>query len=309
MIHSVSLNEHIIRTLLYYKIFDHPLSANELFYLLPMNSLDREQFRNYLADMVNQGALLCSHKYYLLPKISPEIFILRTQRENYARRKMKIARLMTHVIKRFPFVRGVFLSGDLSKGVARQDSDIDYVIVTAPHRLWICRALLVIFKKVFLLNSKKYFCLNYFVATDQLKLEDQNYYTATEIAHLKPLYNIEIFLRYMNANSWVKRFFPNYKVFALNHNKPNSRRSILQKILEVFFFGRFANHLDFWLMNTMKRIWAKRYPEYDEHTRDKIFRCTPTESCAYVGNFSDKILSLYKEQLQQHGLHFQNIAQ
>ena len=37
---------HVERTLLYYEIFDHPLTAEELFLLMPANSLSLAAFRN-----------------------------------------------------------------------------------------------------------------------------------------------------------------------------------------------------------------------------------------------------------------------
>src|SRR6266852_2069444 len=170
--------EYIVRTLLYYEIFDHPLTSDELFYFLPMNSITKSQFREQLSGLEREGAVVDTGNYYRLPEVSENIIQLRANRERLAQKRLRIARIMTLIIKRFPFVRGVFLSGDLSKGVAHAESDIDYVIVTAQQRLWICRSLLVLFKKTFLLNSKRYFCLNYYVAENNLILEDQNYFTA-----------------------------------------------------------------------------------------------------------------------------------
>jgi hypothetical protein len=209
---------------------------------------------------------------------------------------------MGHVIKRFPFVRAIFISGDLSKGVANPMSDIDYVVVTEPGRLWICRMLLVGFKKCFLLNSKKYFCLNYYLDSAHLELDDRNYYTATEIAHLKPLFNTALFLKYMNANSWIRGFFPNYRIAPQRALTPDDRRSFLQAILELPFKGAWADRLDARLMEFMKRIWKKRYPDVDEPTREHAFRCSISESRAYVGNFSEKVLDIYRRKLEAHSL-------
>jgi hypothetical protein len=50
-------------------------------------------------------------------------------------------------------------------------------------------------------------------------------------------------------------------------------------------------------------LWKKRYPEFDDETRNKIFRSTPYESRAYVGNYQEKILKIYREKLDAHGLH------
>ena len=296
-----NLKNDILRTLLYFEIFDHALSPRELLYLLPRNSVTKSDLEVTLSKLVDEGVLQDGGGLFHLPN-DVNHGLLRRQREKLARKRMIVARFMGHIIKRFPFVRGIFISGDLSKGVASLESDIDYVIVVQPRRIWICRTLLVLFKKVFLLNSKKYFCLNYFVDSDNLTFDDQNYYSAVEIVYLKPLYNFSLYLRYLNSNSWIQSYFPNYQYFALSRQQGNLTDSVLQKILEVVIIGRFADRLDHALMEIMKRVWKKRYPEYDEETRERLFRSTTTESRAYAGNFASKIFSIYEEKLRRYQL-------
>ena len=293
---------YIIRTLLYYEIFEHPLTADELFYLLPRNSITKASFLLILGQLSGTGPIRFQDGFYSLQQNDADLAGLRLRRERLARRRLLVARFMAHLIKRFPFVRGVFISGDLSKGVANPKSDIDYVVVTAPGRLWICRTLLVAFKKIALLNSKKYFCLNYYLDTAHLLLDDHNYFTATEVAHLKPLFNSSLYLRYMNANSWIKSFFPNYRIFALQHLRANDRKSVLQSLLELPFKRSWADRLDARLMEFMKRTWKSRYPEFDDATRERIFRCNISESRAYVGNFSEKVLGIYRRKLESRSL-------
>src|SRR5690606_3777846 len=93
-----------------------------------------------------------------------------------------IARKKAKLISQFPFVRGVMASGSLSKGYADEKSDIDFFIITIPNRLWIARTLLVLYKRIFLLNSHKFFCVNYFVDEKHLGIEEKNLFTATELA-------------------------------------------------------------------------------------------------------------------------------
>lgn len=296
------LKADVLRTLIYYDIFEHALTAEELFTLSPANSIAEERFFRRLEELAAQGEIVVREGFYLLPARPPEFGALRLRKGRLARSRLRIARLMARIMKRFPFVRGVFVSGDLSKGVASASSDIDYVVVTAPGRLWICRTLLILFKKVFLLNSRKYFCLNSFVAEDALESSERNYFTATEIAHLKPLYGMTTFLRYMNANTWIREYFPNFRVFALAPNETDSRRSLLQRLGELCFAGSWAEALDLRTMEWMRSVWARRYPEFDEQTRTKLFRCTRGESSAYAGNFSDKILALYSARLADYRL-------
>jgi hypothetical protein len=293
---------YIKQTLLYYEIFDHPLTANELFILLPQNSLTRQSFHSLIEDLVHQNKLRSTNGFYQLYSNHKDLSSIRHTRQKLAKKRFMIAKNMSYIMRIFPFVRGIFVSGDLSKGVASPMSDIDYVIVTAPKRLWICRTLLICFKKIFLLNKRKYFCLNFFVSEDNMKLDEKNYYTATEIAHLKPLYNENLFLNYMNANSWIKEFFPNYSVSYLATIGTQHSLNLMQKFFELLFFGSWADALDAKLMNLMRELWKKRYPEYDTPTQERIFRSNDKESRAFIGNFSDKVLSRYNEKLKENNL-------
>jgi hypothetical protein len=296
------LHTEILRALLYYDIFHHPLTTFELFSFLPMNSMTFEEFTENIKAHGPGSDVHADGDYYFVRGKSAAIVTHRGTKERHARKMWKRARLSMHVIKRFPFVRGVFVSGDLSKNATNKNSDVDFFILTEPNHLWITRTLLILFKKFFLLNSKKYFCLNYFATTDHLALGDQNIFLATEVAHLKPLYNSELFFSYIEANKWILVYFPNLEVQRLAPRQISNRRSILQRLLEIPFSLVDADTLDSFLMRKMKEVWKRRYPEYDEATRERLFRCTKYESRAYVGNFEEKILALYHEKLREFGI-------
>jgi hypothetical protein len=293
--------QHILRTLLYYEMFNHPLSAKELYHLFPVNSMTFTSFQQFLSHLVQRGDIMRGRHFIHTPG-NEQFCSNRMAGETLGRKRLTIARLMSHIIKRFPFVRAVFVSGDLSKGVATSASDIDYVIVTEPHRLWICRTLLILFKKIFLFNSKKYFCLNYFIDSAHLELDTRTYYSATEIAHLKPLHNLSLYIRYMNANNWILNYFPNFRAFAFLTVYHQNRNSFIQKALEIPFNGRWADKLDKLLMNMMKDVWKRRYPEHDDMTRKMLFKSTEYESRAYGGNFAEKILTTYDLKLRENNL-------
>lgn len=296
------LSRAIVSTLLYYDIWDHPLTAQELFAFLPVNSLTQDEFRMRLGEAVSRGRIQHHGGYYYVSQKAADVVRQRIDRERHARRMWFFARLSAQIIKRFPFVRGVMVSGDLSKNSTGRSSDVDFFIVTAPGRLWIARTLLILFKKTFLLNRKKFFCLNYFATADHLGLEEHNIFLATEVATLKPLYNMGIFLSCLRANGWIKEYFPNFDMRYLPMTKTNERPSFLQRILEIPFALLPAEALDRSLERMMERVWARRYPEYDEETRKRIFRCSRFESRAYVGDFQEKILARYEQRLRDFGV-------
>ena len=296
------LKNDILRTLLYFDIWSYPLDSKELYTFLPVGSITLDQFRQELATLTLGDVLLGKDGYYFVGNRTPDIVDERRRREKHADGMWFWARVSMHLIKRFPFVRAVFVSGELSKNVTQKGSDVDFFILTEPNRLWIARTLLIGFKKLFLFNKKKYFCLNSFVSTARLELEDRSIYTAVEIATLKPLFNMQAFLQYLDANRWIKDYFPNFDISNFTLPRVSERKSLLQWFLELPFQVLDATRLDRYLMKSMSEIWAARYPHFDERTREKIFRCTPTESRAYVGNFEDEILALYERRLREFGV-------
>jgi hypothetical protein len=296
------MERDVLTTLLYYDIWRHPLTARELFAFHPTNSITFEEFKKQLDTIARGSAIQTDGTYYFVRRGSDAAGAIRKKRERSAAALWRMARISTAIIKRFPFVRGVFVSGDLSKNSADENSDIDFVILTAPGRLWICRACLIIFKKVFLLNRKKYFCLNYFLSTDNLLQENRNFFIATELAHLKPLHNHRLYLEILAANSWMRDLFPNFDPSLMFSTRSNDRDSSLRAMVEWMFNLLPADRIDDFLHRTIKRIWARRYPHVDPVTRERIFRSTKRESRTFVGDFQQKILAGYRMKLAEFGV-------
>lgn len=296
------LRREILRALLYYDIWKYPLTLAELHSFLPVREERLTDFARKLGRLVRDGDVGEDRGYYFIPGASPGCVDARMEGGRRARRMWAIARVSAHVIKRFPFVRGVFVSGDLSKHMAHDGSDVDFLILTEPGRLWIARTLLVLFKKVFLLNRKKFFCVNSFAAVDTLLVRERNIYQATEIAQLKPLFNTRLFGEYLAVNGWIGGYFPNFTTGALAFPRASERRSILQRLGELPFALLPSDRIDRALMRAMDRFWLGRYPEFDDRTRADIFRCTPGESRAYAGNYQGKILEAYEKKLRQFGV-------
>jgi hypothetical protein len=296
------LRREVLQTLLYYDIWGYPLTLRELFAFLPMRIDTFEEFEIRCAGLVAQGDVSEDRGYYYAPGRDPGAVDRRLAGQAHARKLWLMARLSTHVIKRFPFVRAVFVSGDLSKDSTHRESDVDFLILTAPGRLWVARMLLILFKKVILLNRKKYFCLNSFATVERMTVDERNIYQATEVAQLKPLFNSGRFHRYLAANGWIRDFFPNFDISTLPLPKPNDRPSLLQRVIEFPLKALPLDRMDTALLRAMERIWERRYPQFDPETRSRIFRCTKSESRAYVGNFQEKILAQYDAKLRDHGV-------
>jgi hypothetical protein len=294
--------QNILRVLLYFNIFDHPLTAKEVYSFLPSNSVTVADVARALESDSLQTFVKSRQGYFLLSSAPDACIENRRQKETLAQKRIRTAVVVARFIRMFPFVRAVMLSGELSKGVASENSDIDFLIVTKAKRLWICRSLLILFKKVFLLNSRKNFCLNHFIAEDYLDVELRNIYSATELATLKPLADPERYADYMKANVWIKKFFPNWKMEEFEVNDSRNPLSACQRILERLLPDRFADILDAWLLMKWQQVWRKRYSHLTEEERKHKFRSDPSISTAYGMDFQEKVLVQYGKQLQRYGL-------
>ncbi|MBK6537562.1 MAG: nucleotidyltransferase domain-containing protein [Ignavibacteria bacterium] len=301
-----NLKNNILKTLLYYDIFRHPLKSDEIFSLLPQNSVTKKDISNVLKQISKENQNVNSKDdYYFIGK-NENYIELRRSREMYSKKSWKTARFITHIIKRFPFVRAVFVTGSLSKNSSIPDSDLDFMVVTEKNRLWISRTLLMLFKKILLFNSHKYFCINYFVSEDSLVISEKNIFIATEIAHIKSTFNSGMMFKFLEANSWIKEFFPNYRIgdpyFNSSGFKVNNRKSYFQSIAEIIFMGKTGDKLDVYFREKTIKHWNKKYSNYDKEERERLFTSTSGVSKTHPGNMQKVILNNYRERLKRFNL-------
>lgn len=261
------LSDSVLETLKYFHMFRHPLYEAEILKFLRCRA-NACELQQVLKEMVMQGTVYYSHNMYALENTAT-IFLKRLAGSDYATYKMKEAERSARIIAMFPFVRCVCVSGSLSKGYADENSDIDFFIITAQNRLWICRTLLHLFKKAtFLFNKQHSFCMNYFIDESRACLEEQNIFTATEIATLAPMYNKETFVHFLNQNhSWVLQQLPNVTL-GVGTRAEKPKKSIIKKTTEWLLNRMMPATLNRALMNLTDRLWQykwqkKNYPPED----------------------------------------------
>jgi hypothetical protein len=249
----------IIRTLLYFDIFSHPLSKSELFGLLGIK-VATEEFEKSLADLQNLNIVGSASGFLFLLNGSSSC----EERVNKQARSLKyqrISRIVSSLIYNHPFVKGILISGSLSKGSFSNKDDIDFFIITDPGRVWLCRAFLMMFKKIFLLNSKKYFCINYFIDSNSLEIPDKNIFTATEIAFLIPVRNPKLCKDFFIANEWIYDFFPNLKVELTGCGEASAL--IPKQLIERLLKGKSVDRADTWLMGLYRKRSMKKFYHSD----------------------------------------------
>ena len=280
----------ILKTLSYYEIFDHPLSFEELKRKIDYKNIETDEFEKNLKELSRDGITQQSAGYYFLTGDDRKIK-KRLDGELRAQKLMKKARWFSALIYFFPFVRAVFISGSLSKGSVPEDADIDYFIITKKHRLWIARTSLVMFKRIFLLGSKKYFCTNYYVDEETLVIPDQNIFTATEISTLIPMRGNGMYHKFLEANDWYTEYFPNLDKPENNSPEPGIGKKASMTIIEPLFFHAMAEKLDKYFMKKTYKRWMTMYGKnYSENEFELAFRSRRGTSKNHDKNYQKKVL-------------------
>jgi len=305
--YNKELEKNILRVLLYFDIFSHPLKPEELYIFLPQNSITLPEFIKQLNIIANnKGSHIKQKDGYYFSGDNYHYCSIRNERENFSRKHWKMARVMTHLIKRFPFVRAVFITGSLSKNSSSKASDIDFMIITQKDRLWVARTMLMTFKKLFLFNKYKYFCINYSITENHLEVEDKNIYTAIEVVTSKATFNSILLNKFINSNLWLNNFLPNYSYDSSTLHStdfiPNNRESFLQRLVELCFPVSLTDKLDKSLQIRTHEYWKKKHNNLSDSDREQMFRTKEGVSKVHPGNMQFKILGTYNNKLKEFNL-------
>lgn len=297
-----SLQQDILRALAYFDVFLYPLTKEQVYTYLPRNSVTIQQVENNLKDLVRGGLLKENAGYYFFGDRSTALAATRHEDEHRAAKMLKRAFWISAFLKQIPFVRGVFITGSLSKNVAGPSSDIDFMIVTAPHRLWIAKMILTGIRRIFFFNTIKYFCFNLFVTEKGFSFPEKNVFTAIEIATTQVVWNEAAHDKFCGANSWVHTFLPNWskKNQALRLLRDNA--SPVQKIAEFVLNALPLNLLDVVLLETARNFWKKRNSHLDEDKFNALFQCKPDISSVWSHDHQTQTMTKYLHRLAQFGI-------
>ncbi len=292
----------LLRAILYFDIFDYPITVEEAMAFAP-SSVNIFSYDKALEKLVSDKLIFRLGNFYSIQN-NQQLAERRIRGNELAEKKMKTARRFSKLISHFPFVRAILLSGSISKGFMDEASDIDYFIVTEAKRLWIVRTSLAIFRRVFLLNSHKNLCTNYFIDTDNLSIPDQNIFTATELCTLRPMYGQLIIQEFHSANQWAFSILPQGK---FNGTAPPERKQFVKDAMEKIFSFAAMDNVNQWLMKKSMLFWRRKYAHAVSAPDFEIaFRTKEGVSKSHPRFFQKRALEQFEIKIQnfenQHGL-------
>jgi glycosyltransferase involved in cell wall biosynthesis len=191
---SNELESAIERTIRYSESFQYPLHRDEL----------RERLFDVEVDEQTFQAAMDRIRY----EPRSDLLRLRTEREEASDRAIAEIQPRLKTVASLPFVRMLAFSGATSHRNMMTTEDIDLFMIVEDGKLWSVFLIAMVWAK--LKGLRKRLCLNYVISDAALPLFEADAFTAQQAASLKPFYGKNVYDRFIAANSFIKRWFPNF---------------------------------------------------------------------------------------------------
>ncbi len=246
----------ILRTLTYFDIFQYPLTKEEI-RLFNDRDIDENCICEELKNLIERGLVFEDGHFYSI-KNDPTLKLRRILGNSRAEGLLQRAFSISKFLFQFPFVKGIGISGSLSKNFADEKSDIDYFIITKSNRLWLARSFMHCYKQFTYLTGKwKWYCMNYFIDEEALIIAEKNIFTATEVVTLLPVCSDGIFDDFFSKNDWSFEYYPNQKK-GVDSKNIKTKKLWIKSFTELLLDNQFGDFADKVLMNlTLKRAKLK----------------------------------------------------
>jgi hypothetical protein len=241
-----SLSRAVLCTIAYADIFDYPLTALEIHRYLTGVPASVESVNRALAE---DRQFMRIGDYFTLPG-REEIVSIRKQREGCSRELMSRAIQYGRILGALPYMRMVALTGSLAVLNVSSVVDFDYMLVTAPGRLWTARAFALAFNRLTRLQGHT-LCPNLIISEGALEWRQHDLYSARELCQMIPIMGLDVYSRLMNSNQWVESFLPNAYMASstLLSGNLQVRAPALQSLFELPLRGELGDRLESWEMN------------------------------------------------------------
>jgi predicted nucleotidyltransferase len=202
-----------------------------------------------LNKLLSLGLIKNKNNYYFLKKIDLES---RKKRSKYIADKKKAISEFVILAQKIPFIKNIYLTGSTAADNAREEDDLDFLIICQPNTIWLSRFLLILLTKMKgkqphldnnLANreeTKNAWCLNMWLDQSNLSIpkKRRSIYEAYEVLQMKLIYDQDgsaeqLFL----ANKWLNSYldFPNKSLLKANKSI-SYKKNIVLSVLNWFLY-------------------------------------------------------------------------
>lgn len=244
----------IISTLKFYDQFEFPLTNGELYDYLWGAKCELHQFDRALNNLVRKNQLKFYHGFYFLPGRS-KLVEIRNDRYLASFHKWEIIKKWRWLFGLVPFVKLIGISNTLGYCNAKEDGDIDLLVITANNRLFVTRTILTAW--LWLAGKwrhgqkiKNRFCLSFYLTENnldlsKLKTRPDDIYLIYWIKWFKPIWctDQKTAHRFVQKNTWIKQYLKN--IIWINQVTDTDKPNLIGIIAE-------------WLLQGSKGDWLEK---------------------------------------------------
>lgn len=288
----------VLKTLAYFDLFNYPLLKEEVHFFLD-SAICADEVNAALGQLVAADCIYRHGDFFSLNH-DRSLVARRIKGNHKAGSLLHTAYKVSALLYRFPFVRGIGISGSLSKNFADENADIDFFIITQKNRLWIARTLMHLFKKLtFLVGRQHWFCMNYYVDEEAMLIEEKNIFTAIELLTLMPVAGNGTLDHFFHVNDWAGNYFPN--ATRSIPRKRFTRFPWYKRAAEWMLNNRVGDRLDNYFMKLTSRRWKKKEAAHKLNMKGNPMglRNGKHFSKPNPHHFQKKLLELYMQKIRQ----------
>ncbi len=314
------LRNSILATIIYYDIFDYPLTLVEAHkYLVNPGRISRidggigeiklSDIKDGLDRLVYPGIINQKNGFYFLNGRS-DLYELRIERDKISARKWKKFLWMAKFLALAPYLRGVFASGSMAIDNTTEESDFDILIIIRSGRLYTCRFFLWAISSVLGIRRKKNqtiapdkLCFNHYITDDNLYINHESIFNAQTYINLKPVMTkSDLSDQFYAENLWLNNYAYNFRPqnnFIRRSIKPSSMFLALARISE-FIIDSFPGDIVERILKYGQQKRIKRDPIIHESGGRIIF--TDQELEFHPHSFEGFVIEKYTTNLKRFGI-------
>jgi hypothetical protein len=236
----------VVLTLSYSAIFNFPLTEKEVWLRLVGRGLSLSCVANLL-NQLKLNKVVSSHQAYwtLIDRDMDQLVKQRQKRRQQALEKLTEIKPLVRLLKHLPWVRGVAVTGSVAVKNARKHDDVDLLIITTLHGLWLTRLIVTGLawvkgkRRSFAKEEENSWCFNLWLTETNLVLpsKKRSLYTAYDLLQTRWLLDKDgLEFRFVSLNAWARRYLENYykQRYFISHSQSCQVVRMVVEVLDWF---------------------------------------------------------------------------
>jgi hypothetical protein len=243
--------KRILATIVYYDIFNYPLTSFEIWKYLLFETGEQESgtsqknpekvtLAEALEALENKQLKKRIEEYQGFYFLKGRKELVRERLKNNKISEIKYKKIIRALkfLKYCPFLRMIAVTGTVAMKNAERKSDLDFLIVFKSGRIFTGRLLFTFL--VHIMKMRRYgkkitdrICLNHFITDDSLEIGLKDLFASSEYSFILPVYGADIFKKFQSANVWIGKYLVNHTVDQVINMKIVSDSNISRFIRSI----------------------------------------------------------------------------